>query len=479
MLKQSSGRDCQLELQSQLGQWFETEAVHGAACTVSRSWLLAVGWSGSIGEEVLLTVKRSGEPVEVGFEVTDEADEMGAGSIRVPWVSSLGCDEGLRQKWSQPVVQEQGFNWGAEDVDPLRTIGADACDAWWDQQSEQAMLQCLEGDAERVGGLFESDEVSPDERVLGSWCFGRLKKTLGELQPARIVEQTGANNPEWAKKRAVEQVFKAGSILEHRDAMAEFGADSQVLKWMDQSGYHVHLSEQLVKELGAAGEQAVGIDKPNGVRAREHEVELRLVIVEALLKGSYEVVADRSGVDNVIPANLAPKPSKEPPWRLISNAMGVNKLLGLWSVRYETLRTVPLVVKQSDWVFSIDLTDAYHQFLLTEESRRLFGHKLRLTHEQVVQLEQAGKLPARFTRVEVEPGLFEVFVRPVGIPMGFKNVCAIWTKIARVWTAKWRREGKRLVHLLDDFMFAVDGDLSLADACKLKCWQILKQRVLK
>jgi hypothetical protein len=62
--------------------------------------------------------------------------------------------------------------------------------------------------------------------------------------------------------------------------------------------------------LGAAGEQAVGIDKPNGVRAREHEVDLRFVIMEALLKGSYEVVADRSGVDNVIPANLAPKPSR-------------------------------------------------------------------------------------------------------------------------------------------------------------------------
>ena len=159
--------------------------------------------------------------------------------------------------------------------------------------------------------------------------------------------------------------------------------------------------------------------------------------------------------------------------------MGVNTFLELWGVRYETLRTVPLVVKQNDWLFSIDLTDAHHQFLLTKESRRLFGHKLRLTHEQVVRLEQTSKLLAGFTRVEVEPGLFEVLVRPVGIPMGFKHACAIWTKIARVWIANWRREGKRLVHRLDDFMFAVDGDLSLADACKLKCWQILKQRVLK
>ena len=122
----------------------------------------------------------------------------------------------------------------------------------------------------------------------------------------------------------------------------------------------------------------------------------------------------------------------------------------------------------NDWLFSIDLTDAYHLFLLTNKSRRLFGHKLRLTHEQVVRLEQTSKLLAGFTRVEVEPGLFEVFVRPVGIPMGFKHACAIWTKIARVWIANWRRVGKRLVHLLDDFMFAVDGDLSFEDNCEVR-----------
>jgi hypothetical protein len=182
------------------------------------------------------------------------------------------------------------------------------------------------------------------------------------------------------------------------------------------------------------------------------------------LKGSYEVVKDRSGVDNVLPANLAPKPSKEPPWRLISNAISVNEFLELWSVRYETLKTVPLVVQKNDWIFSIDLTDAYHQFLLVEESRRLFGHSVLITAAQLLVLKEAGKLPEGFVKKEVKPGYFELIVRPVGIPMGFKNACAVWTKIARVLTAKWRREGKRLVHLLDDFMFAVSGDLSFEEA---------------
>ena len=57
-----------------------------------------------------------------------------------------------------------------------------------------------------------------------------------------------------------------------------------------------------------------------------------------------------------------------------------------------------------------------------------------------------------------------VFVRPVGLPMGFRNSCAVWTKITRVLTTKWRREGRRLVHLLDDFLFTVDGSKSREEA---------------
>ena len=75
----------------------------------------------------------------------------------------------------------------------------------------------------------------------------------------------------------------------------------------------------------------------------------------------------------------------------------------------------------------------------------------------------SGKLPDGF-EWDKQAETIEIFLRPVGLPMGFKNACAVWTKIARVLTAKWRREGKKLVHLLDDFMFAVDGSKSLAEA---------------
>ena len=234
------------------------------------------------------------------------------------------------------------------------------------------MRACLDPDSENVGGLVEPSECEPDVGVLGSWCYLRMAESLEGLEAPQVREQTEEANPPWAKEKAASQVFRVGSLMEHPEVMEAFGADAEVMSWMHQGGYEVKLSEQLLAELAAEGKQAVGIEKPNGKRAQENAEDLRTVVMEVLMKGAYEVV-EREGVDNVLPMNLAPKPGKEPPWRLISNAMSVNEFIRLWSVRYETLKTVPLVVRQGDWLFSVDLTDAYHQWLLLERSRRSIG----------------------------------------------------------------------------------------------------------
>ena len=115
-----------------------------------------------------------------------------------------------------------------------------------------------------------------------------------------------------------------------------------------------------MREQTEEGLQPLGICKRNVQTARDNIGDLRLVVLEVLLKGSYECV-NREGVDNIIPMNLVEKAGKEPPWRLISNAIAVNAFIKLWSVRCETLKTLPLVVSRGDWLFSIDLTDAYRQ----------------------------------------------------------------------------------------------------------------------
>ena len=367
-------------------------------------------------------------------------------------------------------MSESGFVWGAEDVDPLRTLGAEDWELWWDQQEQAALAQCLSG--EDVGGLVKPDECAPDQRVLGSWVMDDLVGAVRGLEPVeRAQEGTNEQNPEWAKERAKDHVFEAQKLLRFKQQFEEAGADEVVLSWFDQGGFDARMSEQLIAELAADGAlQPVGIEKRNGAIARENEADLRMVVMEALRKGAYEVTT-RLGVDNVIPMNLAPKPTKDPPWRLISNATEPNEFFPLWSVRYETLRTVPLVVRPGDWLFSIDLTDAYHQFALTVKSRRLFGHSIRLQQEDVQRLEGLSLLPEEFLW-DRGASWVTVFLRPVGLPMGFRNSCAVWTKITRVLTSKWRREGRRLVHLLDDFLFAVDSSKSREEA-QLEVMEVL------
>ena len=50
--------------------------------------------------------------------------------------------------------------------------------------------------------------------------------------------------------------------------------------------------------------------------------------------------------------------------------------------------------------------------------------------------------------------------------MGFRNSCAIFTKLARVLTALWRKRGVKLVHMMDDLLIAVSG--TYEEACVVR-----------
>ena len=46
---------------------------------------------------------------------------------------------------------------------------------------------------------------------------------------------------------------------------------------------------------------------------------------------------------------------------------------------------------------------------------------------------------------------------PRGLAMGFRNICAIATKLGRVITRMWRERGIKLANLLDNDLVAVTG----------------------
>ena len=53
--------------------------------------------------------------------------------------------------------------------------------------------------------------------------------------------------------------------------------------------------------------------------------------------------------------------------------------------------------------------------------------------------------------------MVRIHVRPRGLAMGYRNSCAIWTKVARVITRRWREKGFKLVHMIDDVLVSVTG----------------------
>jgi len=147
------------------------------------------------------------------------------------------------------------------------------------------------------------------------------------------------------------------------------------------------------------------------------------------------------------------------------NCMPFNPFVPLWSVKYETLRTAPPIVDKGDWFFSIDFTNYYYQLFFREDAREYLGAGLMMTQKQVLILEVENMLPDGFVW-DRDAEWVQVSIRPRGLAMGYKNSCAIATKLGRVITRMWRERGIKLTNLLDDVLVAVTG--TFEHACKVR-----------
>ena len=88
-----------------------------------------------------------------------------------------------------------------------------------------------------------------------------------------------------------------------------------------------------------------------------------------------------------------------------------------------------------------------------------------MTQEQVLILEEENMLPDGFVW-DRDAEWVQVSIRPRGLAMGYKNSCAIATKLGRVITRMWRERGIKLANLLDDVLVAVTG--TFEHACKVR-----------
>ena len=323
--------------------------------------------------------------------------------------------------------------------------------ALWEMKRVEALGSSLAEDCEghETGGLEGGHELAMMGRLLES-VTPELRGLLADAQQRLadglpsgpdFSEPPDCNPPEFKNKK---QEFVPGAIHmeKHRQAWHALRPEppKEVLRWVD------NMYEIKVEEGGR------GIRKQNGKVARMNSADLAKVMFALLEQGSWEVVQEGSTV-NVIPLNLAPKPSASPPWRLIVNAIELNKhAVGKWPVKYEGLYTLPMVVDEGQFGFSLDLKDGYYGVFLQEASRGLCGAQLEFEQAQVDRLQELGCLEGIEVKV-LQSGKVRLSVQPKGLPMGYTLSCAIFTRLVRAITAKWRAKGYAMVNLLDDFAF--------------------------
>ena len=106
--------------------------------------------------------------------------------------------------------------------------------------------------------------------------------------------------------------FRPGGIHEKVDAWEKLDPpmDKEVLHWI-REGYTVFQSPE-----------TTGIRCCNGKLARKNPEALKELIFKRLKEGSWESTT-AEWIINILPANLAAKPTAQPPWRLIINGIPI------------------------------------------------------------------------------------------------------------------------------------------------------------
>ena len=321
----------------------------------------------------------------------------------------------------------------------------------WEAKIEEETARAAAPGPEQ-GGLLGGADWGNKDGLLAHITTGLREFVAAAEERVRVGAPSGPDYPvppecNPPKYRDRVQEFESGSLHHEQHVRAweqlDPPADPEVLDWV-RNQYEVRV-----------GPEGKGIRKKNGQVARAHWDDHQTLVLKLLRQGSWEVVPAGSTA-NILPMNLADKPGAEPPWRIINNAMDLNEQIPCkWPIRYEGVQTLSMVLTPGCWGFTMDLKDGYYALWLRAESRRLFGAELKFSKENIEILEAAG-VDTSMGVLQVD-GTVELTMQPRGLVMGFCNSCAVFTRLTRVLTTRWRGKFKyRCVHMMDDFCFVAN-----------------------
>lgn len=169
---------------------------------------------------------------------------------------------------------------------------------------------------------------------------------------------------------------------------------------------------------------------PNHGGCTEHPSFVDKAVADLLASGAVQQVPFEPWV--VSPLNVIERRGK---LRLVLDLTHVNQFLDTSGTkfRYETISTSREVLQRDDVMFSIDLESAYHHVDMHPDSWEFLGFCWR--------------------------GQYYVFKV---LPFGLSTACWVFTKLTRELVRRWRAKGVRLIHYLDDFLFAIASRLGPA-----------------
>jgi hypothetical protein len=169
---------------------------------------------------------------------------------------------------------------------------------------------------------------------------------------------------------------------------------------------------------------------PNRAGAREHAGFVSSCIAEQLEAGAILRWPHKPRVVN--PINVVPKKSGK--LRLILDlSLGVNPFVYSPSFKYERLRDLDQVAHRGARLMAVDLVNGYWQVRMHPEAYEYLGFEWE--------------------------GQFYVFAV---LPFGLSTAPWCFTVLMRYFSAHLRAQGVALINYLDDFLFALDPDMLVA-----------------
>lgn len=431
-----------------------------------------------VGDETQLHIDFGGDRALLQARVVQESSPaLTLGDQALRWLHAQGwridSEVWLADDRSvpAPIVHTTHLEMGEMPDGVAEDVDGESGSAAWEDAIDAAQRHAVEG--EEPGGLVAvTAGWAPPSELLRE--AGRVLESVAKLE-AGPTYSTAEDNPPEFKSRA--QDFVPG-LIHHRAAAwhaMDPRPDAEVLAWVDRM-YEVQEHPS-----------AVGLSRRNGAMARKNPDALQDIVMKRLREGSYEFAPEP--VTNILSLNLVDKPGASPPFRLIVDPSGdFNDSYNTWKVRYEGTHTVPLTVKEGDWLLTLDLNSGYDACLMQPRSRNLFGFRVRFSATNLRCLRSEGLLQEAAIETAHSDGSATVILRHVTLVQGWKNSCGVFTKLTRQLTRMWRKRGYRMAHLLDDFLFAVSGtekdaeevrDAVIADLESLGLFVSWKKSVLR